>query len=64
MIKNQKSVLEYIKKGYNFVITLDDTLKSADDVEKLRMFKLVIVPNDLKLYKEIKRDDVIVERMK
>ena len=63
-IKNQKSVLEYIKKGYNFVITLDDTLKSADDVEKLRMFKLVIVPNDLKLYKEIKRDDVIVERMK
>ena len=57
-------MLEYIKKGYNFVITLDDTLKSADDVEKLRMFKLVIVPNDLKLYKEIKRDDVIVERMK
>lgn len=63
-IKNQKSVLEYIKKGYNFVITLDDTLKSADDVEKLRMFKLVIVPSDLKLYKEIKRNDVIVERMK
>ena len=63
-IKNQKSVLEYIKKGYNFVITLDDTLKNAEDVEKLRMFKLVIVPKDLKLYKEIKRDDVIVERMK
>ena len=57
-------MLEYIKKGYNFVITLDDTLKSADDVEKLRMFKLVIVPSDLKLYKEIKRNDVIVERMK
>lgn len=63
-IKNQKSVLEYIKKGYNFVITLDDTLKSAEDVEKLKMFKLVIVPSDLKLYKEIKREDVIVERKK
>ena len=56
-IKNQKSVLEYTKKGYNFVITLDDTIKSVEDVEKLKMFKLVIAPKDLVIYKEIKADN-------
>ena len=56
-IKNQKSVLEYTKKGYNFVITLDDTIKSVEDVEKLKMFKLVIAPKDLAIYKEIKADN-------
>ena len=56
-IKNQKSVLEYTKKGYNFVITLDDTIKSVEDVEKLKMFKLVIAPKDLVIYKEIKTDN-------
>lgn len=63
-IKNQKSVLEYIKRGFSFVITLDDTLKNAEDVEKLKMFKLVIVPEELKIYKEIKSNDVNIERMK
>ena len=63
-MKNQKSVLEYIKRGFSFVITLDDTLKNAEDVEKLKMFKLVIVPEELKIYKEIKSNDVNIERMK
>lgn len=63
-IKNQKSVLEYIKRGFSFVVTLDDTLKNAEDVEKLKMFKLVIVPEELKIYKEIKSNDVNIERMK
>ena len=63
-MKNQKSVLEYIKRGFSFVITLDDTLKNAEDVEKLKIFKLVIVPEDLKIYKEIKSNDVNIERMK
>ena len=31
-IKNQKGVLEYTKKGYDFVITLDDSIKSVEDV--------------------------------
>lgn len=56
-IKNQKGVLEYTKKGYNFVITLDDSIKSVEDVEKLKMFKIVIVPKKLVLYKEIKGDN-------
>lgn len=63
-MKNQKSVLEYIKRGFSFVITLDDTLKNAEDVEKLKIFKLVIVPEELKIYKEIKSNDVNIERMK
>ena len=63
-MKNQKSVLEYIKRGCSFVITLDDTLKNAEDIEKLKMFKLVIVPEELKIYKEIKSNDVNIERMK
>ena len=53
-IKNQKSVLDYTKKGYNFTITLDNETKSLEDVEKLKMFKMVIVPQKLSLYKEIK----------
>ena len=56
-IKNQKGVLDYTKKGYNFVITLDDSIKSVEDVEKLKMFKIVIVPKKLVLYKEIKGDN-------
>ena len=56
-LKNQKSILEYTKKGFNFVITLDDTIENVEDVEKLKMFKLVIVPKNLLLYKEIKKDN-------
>ena len=56
-IKNQKSVLDYTKLGYNFVITLDDLVKSVEDVEKLKMFKLVIAPKELVLYKELKKDN-------
>ena len=56
-IKNQKGVLECTKKGYNFVITLDNSIKSIEDVERLKMFKLVIAPKNLVLYKEIKSDN-------
>lgn len=55
-IKNQKSILEYRKQGYEFVITLDNTIKSVEDVEKLGMFKIVVAPKNLVLYKEIKNN--------
>ena len=55
-IKNQKSILEYTKKGYDFTIILDDSIKSIEDVEKLKMFKIVIAPRNIKLYKEIKNN--------
>lgn len=53
-IQNQKKILEYTKRGFNFAITLDSSIKSVEDVEKLKMFKLIIVPKNLELYKEIK----------
>lgn len=58
-IKYQKSVLQYTRNGYNFAITLDDTVKSIEDVEKLKMFKIVIVPKKMELYKEIKNNKSI-----
>ena len=61
--KNQKNVLDYTSKGYNFVITLDEAVKSVEDVEKLKMFKLVIVPKDLVLYKQIKGDNSLTNVM-
>ena len=62
-IKNQKSILAYTKKGYNFTITLDNTVKSIEDVEKLKMFKMVIVPQKLSLYKEIKSNKEILNNV-
>lgn len=62
-IKNQKSVLEYTKKGYNFTITLDDTIKNIEDVEKLKMFKLVITPTNIHLYKEIKNSSATLKNV-
>lgn len=55
-IKNNKAVLGYIADGFNFVITLDSTTKSVEDVEKLKMFKMVIAPSRLALYKELKQN--------
>lgn len=61
--KNQKSILEYTNKGYNFVITLDNAIKSVEDVEKLKMFKIVIAPQNLVLYKELKKNKAILNNV-
>lgn len=58
-IQNEKNILEYTKKGYNFAITLDKSVKSIEDVKKLKMFKSVIVPQKLLIYKEIKKNSSI-----
>ena len=39
---NQKAVLEYTKKGYNFAIVLEKKEKNEENIEKLKMFKNVI----------------------
>lgn len=62
-VKNQKTVLEYTNKGYNFAITLDNTIKSVEDVEKLKMFKIVIAPKNLVLYKELKQNRTILKNV-
>lgn len=50
--KNRDMILEFIGKGYNFAIELDDYLEDAEIIKKLKMFKFIIVPNNIKLYKE------------
>lgn len=54
-MKHRNEILNFVNEGYNFVITLDGTVKSVMDVEKLKMFKKVIVPQNLALYKNIKK---------
>ena len=62
-MKNQKAILEYTNKGYDFVITLDNSITSVQDVEKLKMFKIVIAPKSLVLYKELKQNKAILNNV-
>ena len=62
-ISNQKKVLDYINKGYDFTITLDNSIESVGDVEKLKMFKIVIAPKNLVLYKEIRKNRAILKNV-
>ena len=55
-IKNQKLILEYTKKGFSFVISLDGTVKTVEEVEKLKMFKIVVASKKLAIYKELKQN--------
>lgn len=41
-MRNQKIVLEYTKKGYNFAISVGKSYQNAETMEKLKMFKNVI----------------------
>lgn len=41
-IKNQKKILEYTKKGFQFAIMLEKKQKTPEIIEKLKMFKIVI----------------------
>lgn len=61
--KYKKTILEYTKKGYNFVITLDNSIKSIEDVEELKMFKIVVAPQSLVLYRELKQNKAILNNV-
>ena len=62
-IKNAKTILGYTADGFNFVITLDKTVKSVEDVEKLKMFKIVIAPKRLEIYKELKQNKALFKNV-
>lgn len=62
-MKNQKAILEHTNKGYNFSITLDNSIKSVEDVEKLKMFKFVIAPKKLVLYRELKQNKALLKNV-
>lgn len=63
LLKNKMSILDYVKKGYNFVITLDDYVKDLEEVRKLKMFKILIVPKNIKMYKEIMKNKAILNNV-
>lgn len=58
-IKNKKSVFEYTKKGFNFTITLDNSIQNIEDVEELKMFKIVIAQKNLVLYRDLKNNKTL-----
>ena len=58
-IKNKKSVFEYTKKGFNFTITLDNSIQNIEDVEELKMFKIVIAQKKLVLYRDLKNNKTL-----
>lgn len=62
-IQNEKIILEYTKKGYNFAIILDGLVKSIDDIKKLKMFKSVIVPQKLIICKDVKKNNSIFDNV-
>lgn len=51
--KYREVILNYINKGFKFAIELDDYIKEIEEIKKLKMFKFIILPNNIKLYKEI-----------
>lgn len=58
-IKNKKSVFDYTKKGFNFTITLDNSIQNIEDVEELKMFKIVIAQKNLVLYRDLKNNKTL-----
>ena len=55
---HKTQVQRLINEGFQFVITLDNTLKHTEDIEKLKMFNTIVLPKNLHLYKEIKKHKV------
>ena len=59
LIKNKNKVLKYVKEGYKFAITLDNSMKNIEEMEKLKMFRIIVVPDSFKLNKKIKNKTFI-----
>ena len=63
---HKKSIQKYINSGYNFTITIDSSMKDVNELDKLKMFKYIIVPKNLELYNQIKKNvsglDNVIEK--
>lgn len=51
--KNRSLISDYMRQGFNFVIELDDYFTDVEELGKLTLFKFIIVPNNIKLCKEV-----------
>ena len=63
LIKNREEIVEYVRKGYNFVITLDDYVTDLEQVRKLKMFKILIVPKNIKMHNEIMKNKTVLNNV-
>lgn len=52
---NKQLIQELIGKGYHFAIILDNSFKDIEQLENLKLFNIVIVNNNIKLYNEINK---------
>ena len=62
-LKNQKMVLDYINRGYKFAIILDNTIKKIEDVEKLKIFNIIIASKNLEINKLLKQNKAIQNKI-
>ena len=62
-IRNRTDILGYVKLGYNFVITLDDYIKDMEEVRKLKMFNILIVPKNIKMHDEIMKNKAVLKNV-
>ena len=51
--KNRELIIRHISKGYNFAIELDDYMEDVEVIKKLKMFKYIVLPKNIKKYKEV-----------
>lgn len=53
-VKNKEKIYELLKKGYKFVLSLDDSFEiSASEIQRLSMFQYVLVNKKYKYYNEL-----------
>ena len=53
-IKNKAKIYELIKKGFRFAVIIDDTFESSlEDLEKLSIFKFVLINENAKWYHKV-----------
>ena len=56
-VVNRALIMEYIKQGINFAIYLDDYITDVEDIERLKIFKILLMDKKTKLYNEIKKQN-------
>ena len=56
LTKYKDNVLEYVSKGYKFAIELDNSMKEVKEIERLKMFEIILIPKNLKIKNEVTKE--------
>jgi len=52
-INNKSIIVDYMKNGFKFSITLDDYLKDIEEIKELQLFRYLILDKRIRLYNNI-----------